>query len=263
MRNELIVNLLKIELECCKKNLEKAEKKIKNLPAGRLRESTINNYPRFYYCTIDSKGKYIKADNKKLISALATKEYYSMLAKECKSRIKSISKVISQYESFDWDKLENKINQNKMQYVDVDIVSEKSMVKSWLQKPYRKLKHFENKYPTKKGDMVKSKTEVIIADILFDYGIPYKYEMELVLSDGKRCYPDFTIFDVKQNRIIIFEHFGLMNDVEYAKKTRAKINAYIKNGFVPFDTFIYTFESENIDFQIETVRSYVQNVLAA
>ena len=48
-------------------------------------------------------------------------------------------------------------------------------------------------YPTKKDEMVRSKSEVMLADMYCEMGIPYRYEAELVLKNGKKRYPDFTL----------------------------------------------------------------------
>ena len=50
-------------------------------------------------------------------------------------------------------------------------------------------------YYTIKGERVRSKSEKIIADELYRYQIPYKYEFPLTLATHNRniqLYPDFT-----------------------------------------------------------------------
>lgn len=49
------------------------------------------------------------------------------------------------------------------------------------------------KFKTKKGDYVRSKSEKIIADLLYDYGLEYVYEAGITL-DYKEYFPDFTVF---------------------------------------------------------------------
>lgn len=53
---------------------------------------------------------------------------------------------------------------------------------------------------TMNGEYVRSKTEKIIADLLYHLGIPYVYECPLQLSDGK-VYPDFTILNKRTRRV--------------------------------------------------------------
>ena len=48
---------------------------------------------------------------------------------------------------------------------------------------------------TERGDLVRSKSELVIADKLHARGIDYAYEQPLVLPNGRTRYPDFTIAD--------------------------------------------------------------------
>ena len=53
--------------------------------------------------------------------------------------------------------------------------------------------HTENKlYRTSHGDLVRSKSEMMISLLLCQHHIPFHYEEELVLN-GVTIYPDFTI----------------------------------------------------------------------
>jgi hypothetical protein len=49
---------------------------------------------------------------------------------------------------------------------------------------------------TRKGELVRSKSEVIVADRLADLNVNYAYEKELVI-DGVSKFPDFTIEDAE------------------------------------------------------------------
>lgn len=56
----------------------------------------------------------------------------------------------------------------------------------------KKWKYYEENliHKTKKGDFVRPKSELIIADKLFDKGTSYEYEQEF-LRDGKKKIPDY------------------------------------------------------------------------
>lgn len=77
--------------------------------------------------------------------------------------------------------------------------------------------HPENlRYETEQGDLVRSKSEVIIANILYQHrkDILYKYERPLeVMSDGKErnIYPDFTILNIHTGKVTYWEHAGRMD----------------------------------------------------
>jgi len=96
-------------------------------------------------------------------------------------------------------------------------------------------------YETKRGEMVRSKSEQYIANFLYDAGIPYRYEMRLVLG-GEIRYPDFVIL-LPDGREIIWEHFGL-NDREYMANNMEKLELYARNGYHIGKNLIVTFECD-------------------
>ena len=81
---------------------------------------------------------------------------------------------------------------------------------------------------TDAGDLVRSKSEVIIADKLYAKNIEYAYERRLEGSDGSWRYPDFTIEDDETGETIYWEHLGLIGDAEYRKRWERKLAWYRK-----------------------------------
>ena len=68
---------------------------------------------------------------------------------------------------------------------------------------------------TDKGILVRSKNEVIIADILDDIAPgAWAYEQPLTGADGVTRYPDFTI-STADGRTIFWEHLGMLEDPGY------------------------------------------------
>lgn len=99
---------------------------------------------------------------------------------------------------------------------------------------------------TKKGCFVRSKSEMIISDLLFARGILYRNECRLDLNDGKApIYPDFTILHPKTKKIIYWEHFGLMDNLDYSKDACRKMNRYMNAGILPGENLIFTFETSD------------------
>lgn len=111
-------------------------------------------------------------------------------------------------------------------------MSDEDFVKQWLEVPYKAKDFMENdetEYYTDKGERVRSKSEIIIANILKTLNIPYKYECPLKLGNII-VYPDFTILDVKERREKYLEHFGMMGDVDYVNTMVLKISTYEQNN---------------------------------
>lgn len=87
-------------------------------------------------------------------------------------------------------------------------------------------------HKTLRGELVRSKSEVIIANELYNRGIKYEYEQDLELKNGERRSPDFTI-EVKEKRMTYYwEHLGMMSDPSYRQRWENKKKLYAENGIV-------------------------------
>jgi len=73
---------------------------------------------------------------------------------------------------------------------------------------------------------VRSKSEVIIANLLHDMKIDYAYEKELQAPDGSKRYPDFTIEDEETGLNVYIEHLGLLHDPVYERRWKRKEQWY-------------------------------------
>ena len=81
--------------------------------------------------------------------------------------------------------------------------------------------------------MVRSKSELVIANLLYDQGKGIKYEYEQILEGTKvlgRLHPDFSFADAAGDRVI-WEHLGMMHDDEYVRGWKWKLEWYQKNGY--------------------------------
>lgn len=89
-------------------------------------------------------------------------------------------------------------------------------------------KHMLNRiYSTVKGDRVRSKSEVIIANLLVQNGISYEYEKKLEYENGKWIEPDFTIV-LSDGRELYWEHLGMLGVESYDKRWLEKQDIYDK-----------------------------------
>lgn len=87
-------------------------------------------------------------------------------------------------------------------------------------------KHMLNRiYLTTKGDKVRSKSEVIIANLLQQYKVEYEYEKKLYYSSNKWIEPDFTI-KLKDGSEIYWEHLGMIGVESYDKRWKEKLDLY-------------------------------------
>jgi len=88
---------------------------------------------------------------------------------------------------------------------------------------------------TERGDLVRSKSELVVADKLYNRGVEYAYEQPLVLPNGRIRYPDFTISDHVRGVTFYWEHLGMLDDPKYRARWEKKRAEYIAAGISSID----------------------------
>jgi hypothetical protein len=116
------------------------------------------------------------------------------------------------------------------------------------------MKNDEKYYETPRGDKVRSKSEWIIASMLENAGVPYRYE-EIVPLDGRVgvfMHPDFTVLNKRTRQVYYWEHCGMMGERDYMENSfMPKMSEYYNFEFFPGDKILLTFESK--DHPLDTV----------
>ena len=129
------------------------------------------------------------------------------------------------------------------------------------------LAHPENlRFETDRGEMVRSKSELILANLFHQYKdkISYKYERPLELKDHGECkviHPDFTLLNLKTGKLVYWEHAGRMDDAKYAEGFLRKMNLYIFNHIMPGENLIITYESYMSPMDTGIVKILLQQVM--
>lgn len=119
------------------------------------------------------------------------------------------------------------------------------------------------KYPEQKihktynNIFVRSKSEAIISMSLYTHKIPFRYECILQLGETI-LYPDFTIRHPKTGEFFFWEHFGLMDNLDYQKNALSKLQLYTTNGIFPTIHLITTYETKDIPLSPSTVEKTIQ-----
>ncbi len=83
-----------------------------------------------------------------------------------------------------------------------------------------------------RGDLVSSKSEVVIADALFEaeqeFGIRSFFERSLIATGGSTRWPDFSIED-RHGQTWFWEHCGKLDQPDYAARWKRKLDRYSKH----------------------------------
>lgn len=133
----------------------------------------------------------------------------------------------------------------------------------WANAAYEKssYKSESRVHRTSKGLSVRSKSEVLIAEKLYEYGIPLRYEEVLHFGGrGSMMIPDFVLPNAAGG-LYYWEHCGLAGNAEYMKRHRQKIENYEKIGIVPWKNLIVTYDDEYGNINTAIIDSEIRNKL--
>ncbi|MBQ8281676.1 MAG: hypothetical protein IJZ25_04675 [Lachnospiraceae bacterium] len=241
---------------------EEITRQSEDLPKGRLRINNDRGIARYYYINKDgdTHGEYISKKDVDLACKLAQKDYLHKVYRTVNDELKDIEKYLLRHKEHAIEDVFTNLNSYRQNLVTPLAISDELYVQQWEQEPYETNPYCpdEKVYPTKKDELVRSKSEVLLADMFYEMGIPYRYEAQLVLKNGKVRYPDFTLLRISTRELIYHEHFGLLDNEEYRRACVVKLGEYRKNGIYPGKNLLITYEAEGLYLNIKEIREQMQ-----
>ncbi len=241
------------------------QKALKDAPSGRLRITTTQaGHSHFYLVDGEhTNGTYIPEKEIAKAQAIAQKDYDKAILAEIESEIHLLEKFASKYGGENIEKIYESLNSAHKQLVHPVILPDDKYAELWQARPY-KAKSFANGTPeifTSKELRVRSKSEVIIAEKLDSEGIPFRYEYPIAIKGAGVVHPDFYCLNVRTRKEFAWEHFGLMDDPDYATQAVKKIELYAKAGYTIGDKLIATFETSTNPLNAKYVGNVIKNFL--
>lgn len=205
---------------------------------------------KYYYSILDESisNNFIATDDEGQIREIANNNFETKLYKVLLQRILIVNKFINKLEKLELSAVYDGLHPGRKIKVDPIEASYEVMLEKWIKEEYIPLNYpVELDLESKNGEFMRSKSELILADLFHDYNIKYKYEKELNLKNKVTVYPDFTFLG-KDLKEIYWEHFGKMNDLKYINTFIYKMIHYEKNNIKLWENLIVTFEGEGIKF---------------
>lgn len=206
----------------------------------------------------DGNGIYIRKEELNKAKALAQIEYNEKLILLLKDSVINLKKIKEEWIENPFVNAKEKLNLAKRELINMPVVTDETYIQQWKEQEYKGVS-FTDDYPeyyTRQGLRVRSKSEVIIADILDETGIPFLYEKPLKTKTGV-THPDFTLLDISKRREIYWEHFGMMDDMDYRNNAFNKIRNYESSGFYQHDSLIWTFETGKNPLNTKEIRKMI------
>ena len=234
-------------------------------PEGKIHISRSKNSIQYYIrrSSKDKTGEYVSKQNSDRIKIYLQKKYDEEALKLIKTEISSLEKFLKKSDTIN-RKIQNLYSENPIEIqnniVPIDMADD-SYADEWLKVPYQP-KNYNSDMPTyvtNKGEQVRSKSELIIANRLFELNIPYKYECPLTMSGGKVFYPDFTIFDIYKRKEVYWEHRGMMDNQKYANHSVQRMKEYNQNGIFLGDNLIITEETSLVPLNTSEIDNVINH----
>jgi len=255
-------NLLR-EKEHLVKVIEKINSDKREFPQGYLRISKDKGKIRYYHCTDDNSGVYIRKENMQLIKLLAQKSYNDETLIKSEKRLRQVSALLRDYSDYETDRTYMMLHEARKALVEPIEPTMEQKLNAWINETYTG-KEFQEGAPllfSEKGERVRSKSEKILADYFYKNKIPYKYEKPLYLMGYGTVYPDFTFFSKRLCKEIYWEHEGMMDEPKYSIPAVKKLNIYQLNGIFPGERLILTFETSQDIVNTKVISNLVEKYL--
>ncbi len=259
-----ILSQLKRRREILKKAIKTARGEEGKFLEGRLRVSTGNKHTRYYLVTEhgDTKGSYINQTNFDQVKNLAKKDYNRKFLKSAKKELEILDRTIAELSKDNGDLVYQNLKDERKRLVTPYILTNDQFAEEWQKRKYRESMYMpeEKKYETRKGDKVRSKSEAILADMLFELGIPYRYEQIITLANGNIKTPDFTLLRKETREEVYLEHLGLLDDETYRNNNLHKLDEYRENGIYCGKNLLITYETEECPLDINGIRKMLEEL---
>lgn len=233
---------------------------LSKLPEGRLYREMIRGESYYYHVMGYGKERTRKGitKNTRLVYQLARKEYLMIEIKKQEESMKLISDISTKMNLQSWIDAAETVSK-KFPAMPPEVFLLGDQYES--QPIHRSTMFMEGTiHRTQRGVMVRSKSELIIADMLESLGIPYQYEVDLPYDDYHLC-PDFTVIRPRDGKVIFWEHFGMTHEEEYLRKMDIKMDRYRSMNIQPWNNLIISYDREDGSLDVCLIRALVDGWL--
>ena len=272
LKPEQLEAAIEMRLQKLQGIIEEKEKQLKKLPRGHLRIAQRHGRNQFYHYTdaASPKGSYIRLKNISFARSLAQKDYDTELIKIMEKEAAALQNLLDSTEHGNaiQNLYENLCPARKVLITPVTLTDKQYTLQwqniTWVGRPFKEESPI---YTTARGERVRSKSEVLIADALTRHGIPYRYEYPVDLrrtssvSSTTTFYPDFLCLNVRTRSEFYWEHFGRMDDSEYSNNAAGKLRLYTENGILAGRNLIITMETADSPLSSRQIENLIKEYL--
>ncbi len=212
--------------------------------------------------TVKSSLKFIRKRDRRIAAKIAQRDYDREIIRLLKQEIGAIEAYEKKFPQKCIEEIYEGLNPGRKPLIKPYLITDKQYADAWINEKYTG-KGFTEKdafHFTKRGERVRSKSEVLIADMLAERDIPYKYEYP-TMANGTIYHPDFKILKLPERKIYYWEHFGKMEDMVYVKRNMIKIFDYETAGIFPGKQLLFTMETKDMPLNKQQIKAIIDEFL--
>lgn len=251
--NQILFECRKLENEILSIN-----EQLKELPEGRI-YCTRNGTHFKCYLTDGHVQTYIPKKESEYAKQLARRRYLVTLQQDYQNELAALQSYLRDHKE---GKASDMLKESSVYHMLLSPFPQSPSpdFSDWADSPYEKNTNYPEglKFETNFGLYVRSKSESMIAMMLHTYHIPFRYECALELG-GITIYPDFTIRHPGTGKIHYWEHLGMVDTKDYARRTSSKLSLYIENGFTISNDLIITSETKTEPLMPMSIEKTIQH----
>lgn len=250
----MLRQLLMDELTREEAELAKFKEKLKQYQKYNLTYTTDKRGFGRFYCQVPGhkKRKYVRRSDEDLLRSIAYGRYVQETVSILEQNIGTLTKMQEVIRDCDSKSIIESLPDSYRRAIEMLKISKSNQV---LQSE-NPIDREELVHEVSNGLFVRSKGEVIIAELLIRYGIRFQYERALELTlvhvekDGYTWqekvvkYPDFTIF-LADGSVLYWEHLGMFDIPKYRSRNFDKFKLYYDNDIYPPKNLIITMDDNS------------------
>lgn len=209
----------------------------------------------------DKKLRYLKVGENNIAKEIVQGEYREKIIEKAKEELKGLNYLRKLYLKGRVEEVYDNICLGKQILIDPIIETDEQFIDRYVNAEYEELGFMNDTFfYSNRGEKMRSKSEVIIANMLDGKGINYIYEMPVTLKNNIVVHPDFTILNPVRREIILWEHFGMMDNLEYLQNALNKLRDYEMSGYYLGERLIISEETSERPLDVRLIKNKIEHL---
>lgn len=257
-----LLHFLKQEEQIEKNLLSRCRDYLKKLPLGSLRLHHQNGTSHYIAVSESGERHYINKSNSQLITDLQERKLIETVIKNLGENLTIIASLKRKCKLYDFEDVAKTLHgayaNINLEALYARLFEESPWIPKYFSQHYdQSLRRFETSF----GLLVRSKSELLIAELLHQNKIKFRYEESILLrindNQFREFYPDFTIY-LQDGQTIYWEHMGLMSNLDYRNSAFHKLTTYFFNDIYMGKNLIITMDSPDGTIDMKTIKKVVK-----